>query len=179
MEERHSEKEPQMPAGFFDTKFRHQRKQYLVQCLMATVTILIILFILDSVLQTVLIASLAASTFIAFAMPHTQRSKPRCLIGGYIVGASIGCALSLLATLLSAASLGNLHTLQIFCGALATGLAIFVMVTTDTEHPPAAALALGFVLNEWDVLTLAVVMAGISMITLIKEITKPRLIDLL
>jgi hypothetical protein len=66
-------------SSFFDTKFQHQRKQYLVQCLMATGTILIVLFILDSVLQTVLIASLAASAFIAFAMPHTRRSKPRLI----------------------------------------------------------------------------------------------------
>ena len=58
------------------------------------------------------------------------------------------------------------------------GLAMFVMVTTDMEHPPAAAIALGFVLNEWDMMTIVVVLAGISAISLIKEAARGRLIDL-
>lgn len=34
-------------------------------------------------------------------------------------------------------------------GALAISLAVFTMVVTRSEHPPAAALALGLVLNDW------------------------------
>jgi len=50
---------------------------------------------------------------------------------------------------------------------------------TDTEHPPAAALALGFVLNEWDMFALLVVLSGIVLITGIKEAIKPKLLDLI
>ena len=53
------------------------------------------------------------------------------------------------------------------------------MVVTRTEHPPAAALALGLVLNEWDLLTLAVVMAGIVALSLIKRLVLPMLLDLI
>jgi len=56
---------------------------------------------------------------------------------------------------------------------------MFVMVTTNTEHPPGAAIALGFVLNEWDIMTVVVVLAGISAISLVKELVRDRLIDLL
>jgi len=48
-----------------------------------------------------------------------------------------------------------------------------------TEHPPAAALALGLVLNEWDLLTLAVVVAGVVALSMIKRLVLPLLMDLL
>lgn len=166
-------------ARFFDPKFRANWRRYIAQCLAATLVILLVLIALDSVRQTVLIASLAASSFIAFAMPHTRRAGPRYLIGGYLVGTVVGCAMSVVAGWLSNIGAGSLHLDQIVCGALATGVAILCMVTTDTEHPPAAALALGFVLNEWDALTLLVVLGGIMTIAAIKEATRPLLIDLL
>ena len=69
-------------------------------------------------------------------------------------------------------------TLIIF-GALAMSTAMFVMVVTRTEHPPASALALGLVLNEWSLLTLAVVLAGIIGLSLFKRMVLPMLMDLL
>jgi CBS-domain-containing membrane protein len=46
-------------------------------------------------------------------------------------------------------------------GAMAVGLAIFVMVITGTAHPPAAGLALELILNEWSPLTIVVVLPGL------------------
>ena len=51
-------------------------------------------------------------------------------------------------------------------------------MTTETEHPPAAALALGYVLNEWDGGTVLVVLAGATALSLIKEALRNRLMDL-
>jgi CBS-domain-containing membrane protein len=34
---------------------------------------------------------LGLSTFIAFTMPKVEVSKPRIMIGGYIVGIVVGC----------------------------------------------------------------------------------------
>jgi CBS-domain-containing membrane protein len=56
---------------------------------------------------------------------------------------------------------------------------MFAMVVTKTEHPPAAALALGLVLNEWDLLTIGVVMAGIAGLSIFKRMVLPLLMDLL
>jgi CBS-domain-containing membrane protein len=64
-------------------------------------------------------------------------------------------------------------------GALATGVAMFLMVITKTEHPPAAAVALGLVLNAWDWPTLAFIMGGIAFLSIIKQIVMPLLMDLL
>jgi CBS-domain-containing membrane protein len=163
----------------FDAQFREYRAQYFKQTAMATVSMLGVLLLLDLVDQTVLIASLGASTFIVFSMPHTKRSRPRYLVGGYIVGAIAGCSLSLLADRLDNFGLADPRLVHVVCAALALGLAFLIMVVTDTEHPPAAALALGFVLNEWDTFALLVVLCGIVLITAIKESIKSRLRDLI
>jgi CBS-domain-containing membrane protein len=165
--------------SLFDRKFPAHRAQYLKQTLMATVTIMVVLLLLDLVEQTVLIASLGASTFIVFSMPHTQRSRPRYLIGGYIAGAIAGCSLSLVADELIQLGFADPRVVEVCCAALALGLGFLIMVVTATEHPPAAALALGLVLNEWDLLTLAVVMAGIVALSLIKRLVLPMLLDLI
>ncbi len=66
----------------------------------------------------------------------------------------------------------------ILFGALAMGIAMFLMVVTKSEHPPAAALALGLVLNEWTTLTLAVVIVGVIGLSICKRIVLPHLMDL-
>lgn len=163
----------------FDAQFRDHRAQYFKQTAMATLSMLVVLLLLDLVDQTVLIASLGASTFIVFSMPHTKRSRPRYLVGGYVVGAIAGCSLSLLAEYLDTWGFADPRLVHVVFAALALGIAFLVMVVTDTEHPPAAALALGFVLNEWDLFSLLVVMCGIVLITAIKELIKSRLRDLI
>lgn len=67
---------------------------------------------------------------------------------------------------------------MIIFGAIAISLAMFTMVVTRTGHPPAAALALGLVLNEWSLLTLVVVLSGIVGLSIIKQLVLPALLDL-
>ena len=57
-------------------------RRYAIQCSLATLVVLILLVALDAVTQTVLIAALGATTFIAFAVPRSLVSSPRCLVGG-------------------------------------------------------------------------------------------------
>ncbi len=144
------------------------------------VAIFLTLTLLDAFEQTVLIAALGATSFIVFTMPRRERARPRYLVGGYVVGTLTGCAFSFLntaSTNLSPALLGIDQSIAF--AAIATGIAMFIMVITDTEHPPAAGLALGFVLNEWDLLTVAVVLLGILTICGIKELCKSSLMDLM
>ena len=54
-----------------DRHFRRESfKRYALQCGLAGFVVLILLLILDAVTQTVLIAALGASAFIAFAVPR-------------------------------------------------------------------------------------------------------------
>ena len=64
------------PLRLLDEKFLACPGQYLRKCLAATLAMFVILSLLDVVTQTVLIASLGASAFIAFTMPHVASSRP-------------------------------------------------------------------------------------------------------
>ena len=164
----------------FDEKFRGNTVGYIVQCILATLAVFIILLMLDVVSDAAIIAALGASSFIVFTMPQADRSRPRFLIGGYLVGISAGCIchyLSLL-PLLRQIPIVQESPYVVF-GAISVGLAIFVMVITNTEHPPAAGLALGLVLNECNYITVIVSLVGIISLSVIKAILRPVLKNLL
>lgn len=164
----------------FDRHLRRENvRRNILQCGLAGVAVLVVLLVLDAVTQTVLIAALGSSAFIAFAVPRSLHSGPRNLIGGYLVGMLAGGVMSLLDTALAISNATLAHAVMVVCGALAISLAMFIMVATRTEHPPAAALALGLVLNEWNFVTLAVVLAGVTALSLIKRIVLPVLLDLI
>ena len=158
---------------------RESFKRYALQCGLAGFVVLVLLLILDAVTQTVLIAALCASAFIAFAVPRSLHSDPRHMIGGYVIGMLAGCLMAALESAMNVQGAGAAHAVMVIFGAMAISLAMFTMVVTRTEHPPAAALALGLVLNEWDLLTLAVVMAGIVALSLAKRLVLPMLLDLM
>lgn len=149
-----------------------------MQCGLAGLVVLVLLFVLDSVTQTVLIAALGASAFIAFAVPRSPHSGPRHMIGGYAVGILTGSLMAALASIIDL-PLGDHHAVIIIFGAIAISLAMFTMVVTRTEHPPAAALALGLVLNEWSLITLLVVLGGVIGLSIIKQLILPALLDLI
>ena len=73
--------------------YRANLRRYFLQCGLATIVVLVLLMLLDAVTQTVLIAALGATTFIAFAVPRSPHAGPRHLIGGYVVGMTAGCAM--------------------------------------------------------------------------------------
>ena len=158
---------------------RENFKRYALQCGLAGFVVLVLLLILDAVTQTVLIAALGASAFIAFAVPRSPHSGPRNMIGGYAIGIAAGCLMARLESAMNIQGAGLAHAVMVVFGAMAISLAMFMMVVTRSEHPPAAALALGLVLNEWDLLTLVVVMTGIVALSLIKRLVLPMLLDLI
>lgn len=164
---------------FVDPKFASNRKRYVLQCLFVSIAMLFILLMLDSFYQTVLIAALGSSALIAFSAPSMRVSRPRCLIGGYLVGVVVGCTISALFSAAGGFVSLDARSVRIVLGAVSVGITMFIMVTTDTEHPPGAAVALGFVLNEWELMTVFVVFAGIISISVTKELVRNKLIDLL
>ena len=162
-----------------DSRLRRENiRRYALQCSLAAAVVLILLLVLDAVTQTVLIAALGASVFIAFAVPRSLHSSPRCLIGGYLAGILAGSLMATLNIAFDFSDVVTAHASMVVFGALATGLAMFLMVVTKTEHPPAAALALGLVLNEWSLLTLVVVIVGVVALSICKQLVLPILMDL-
>jgi len=164
---------------FIDPRFVRNRRRYLLQCAFVSGAMAGVLLLLDTFYQTVLIAALGASSFVAFAAPSMRVSRPRCLIGGYLVGTLVGCGVSMLVAATGGFMTLDSRSVRIVLGALAVGITMLVMVTTDTEHPPGVAVALGFVLSDWELSTVAAVLTGIVAISVIKELAREHLIDLL
>jgi len=105
--------------------------RYIAQCIAATFLVFVVLVILDVFTQTVLIASLGATAFIALTMPHIDSSKPRYLIGGYAIGVLAGVVVSVLVGWLQLGQDVGMERLIVVSGAaLATGLAMFMMVVS-------------------------------------------------
>jgi len=162
-----------------DEKAQKNVRRYVFQCSLATLTILIVLMFLDVLSHTAIIATLGASAFVVFTMPKSYSSKPRPLIGGYIVGISVGCLCHFLSILRLVKSIVVTQTISyVIFGGLAVGIAVFLMVITNTEHPPAAGMPLGLVLNKWDYLAIVFILGAIILMAGIRELLKPTLIDL-
>ena len=147
--------------------------------MLATLTLLAVLFFLDVLFETAIIAALGASAFIVFTMPKTYSSDPRRLIGGYLVGISVGVVLYFVSKAEFSKDLFSSDTTPLIVfGAISVGIAIFIMAITNTEHAPAAGIALGLVINEWTNTTLIFILVAIIWMTVVRKILGPYLINL-
>jgi CBS-domain-containing membrane protein len=144
-------------------------KHYILQSILATVSVFIVLYFL-SLQEAVIVASIGATTFIVFAMPDSITAQPRNVIGGQLVGLFCGFLFSLIPH----------HTLifSILIYSLAVGASIFTMVVTDTEHPPAAGTALGVVITGIRLDVLLTVVMSVIILSLIHHFFKPHLKNL-
>ena len=163
-----------------DRKFKKNTLKYIFQCFLATLTIFAVLIFLDVLKETAIITALGASAFIVFTMPTQYSSDPRRLIGGYIVGLIVGFVFFLISQseIKNILAFSDTATLVIF-GAIAIGFAIFIMAVTNTEHAPAAGIALGLVINRWDYLTIIFIVIAILWVASIRLILRGYLMDLI
>ena len=63
--------------------------------------------------------------------------------------------------------------------ALSVGLSIFLMVATNTQHPPAAGTVLGLVINGWNWPAVAFVLISALILTIHRLMLGSSLISLL
>ncbi|MFH1878897.1 MAG: HPP family protein [Candidatus Omnitrophota bacterium] len=161
-----------------DQRFRHNRKKYLAQTLFGGAAVVCALLLFDVVNNPVVIASLGASAFVAFAAPHYKTAGPRYLIGGYIIGITVGVAIHNL-TEIPLETYLHLKLLHVACGGLAVFLAMFLMAVTNTEHAPATGIALGLVINDWTLFTIVRIILAIIIISGIQRLFRRWMIDLI
>jgi len=147
-------------------------KNYVLQCLLATGTIFMVLAFL-TMERAVIVASIGATTFIVFAMPNNLTAQPRNVIGGHLVGLVCGT----LCVLLPAWR----HPYELLMYSLAVGLSMFVMVVTDTEHPPASGTALGVAIGGFSTGLIRVAIAVVTsalVLSFVRHAFRRRLKDL-
>lgn len=116
-------------------KFKKLWEYYILQSSLAATVLFILVLILGRD-KMVVISAMGATTFIVFAMPKTVSAQTRNVVGGHLVGLASG-------------TIFYFTALPYFLEyPLAVGIAIFLMVVLDVEHPPAAGTALAVVINE-------------------------------
>lgn len=165
--------------AFLDDKFRKNPGKYLFQSSLATLTVFFVLVFIDVFTEAVIVAALGSSAFIVFAMPKRVTAKARNVIGGHSVGIIAGCFCYLV--LISAFGQSSYQTRHLWiylAGSVAVGLSILFMVITDTEHPPAAATALGLVVEGARYKTIIFVLATAIILSMAKQLLGKRLRDL-
>ena len=162
-----------------DKSFKRAPKSFIIQSLLAVVTVAIILYFVEVLTHAAIVAALGASAFIVFAMPRSITARSRSLIGGHVVGLLSGtlCYYALLSGPLGKLIAGWEFT-TLFVYALAVGLSIFLMAITNTEHPPAAATALGIVAHAWAYEIVVFVLLFSICLSIVRCFLGYRLIDL-
>ena len=117
-------------------KFKKLWFYYILQSFLAALVLFILVLILGRD-KMVVISSMGATIFIIFAMPKAVSAQTRNILGGHLVGLASGAIFFYFTSLP--------YFIEYPC---AVGLAIFLMVVLDVEHPPAAGTALAVVINE-------------------------------
>ena len=148
---------------------RQYWKNCLWQSLCATGVIWLVLTLL-SLEHAVIITSIGATAFIVFMKPHSPFAAPRNVIGGHLVGLAMGALISLIPH----PSPQSAHLVY----AAAVGAALFAMVVTATEHPPAAGTALSVAVSGASWKVAATVATSVLLLALFHELLQPHLRDL-
>lgn len=156
-----------------DEKLKEAWRSYALQSLLAVLALMAILYFLDILTHAAIVAALGASAFIIFAMPRSVTAQPRNVIGGHIMGLIAGslCFFTLLYPPLGISE----RFLHLCAAALSVGLALLLMVITDTEHPPAAATALGIVAYGWSLWTAVFVLIFAIALSVARFLLRPWL----
>jgi len=142
-------------------RFRARWHSYLVQSGVAGLTTFLILLFLSAE-NAVVIAAMGASAFIVFARPFDLTARARNLIGGHMIGFTVG---SLCALIPHESTMVGLAVYSV-----AVGLSVFFMVLLYMQHPPAAATALGMAIRGPSeeafaaILTITIVLAVVHLV---------------
>lgn len=153
------------PESNITAKFKKLWVYYLVQSALAA-GVLAILFLILGEDKMILISAIGSSAFVVFAMPKTTSATARVVIGSHIVGLLCGATFSFIALP---------HYISY---PVAVGLAIFLMVSLDLEHPPAAGTAIAAVTHGRSLDIWLAVISSVLILSLARYLLRNHLKDL-
>jgi len=153
------------------TQFKQSWRHYILQSLLATLAIFATLLFLNINERPIIIASIGATTFIVFAMPKNVTAQAKNVIGGHLAGFFSGSLFSLISS-------SCVFDFALLC-ALAVGFSLFIMVSLNIEHPPAAGTALAIAVGGFSMDALIAVTSSAVILALARELLDPALRDLI
>ena len=147
-------------------KFKKLWLFYIIQSLLASIALLVIVLVLGRD-KMVVISAMGATAFIVFALPTAASAQTRNVIGGHLVGLVMG-------------SIFYYTSMPYYVEyPLVVGIAIFLMVALDVEHPPAAGTALAVVINEVSINVFVTIMISAVVLSQCRYYLRNQLKDLL
>ena len=167
---------PHILDQYIHSKWAH----YVTQCGLASLSLVLILIVGDTLLKAAIVVGVASSAFTIFVIPESVAATPRKVIGGHLVAALIGAGISYLLQTpgLEIYVLETRYILEI-SAAISVGIGIFFMVVTNTEHPPAAGTSLGLVIYGFDWTSVVFIISSAMLLSLVRILLRPRMINLL
>ena len=155
-------------------------RPYITQATLASFALLVILVIEQGVSDGIIVVTIASSTATVFVIPHSIASSPKRVIGGHVVSVLVGLALWGGLHLVTGGHVSTASNLQIdIFGAAAVGLAVLVMATTNTEHPPAAGTAFGIIVVGLSFTFIAFILSAAVILSIVRFLLRNRLQNLL
>lgn len=167
-------------AQVLDSSIRTRAPNYLFQCGMATIALIVILLIENAVLRAAIVVAVASTALTIFVVPDSVASSPRRVIGGHAVAVVTGSIFSsvLLIPAFESLSPQSIYITDIMA-AVSVGGGMLVMVSTNTEHPPAAGTALGLVIHGWSWSAVLFIMSSALILSVLRMALRSKMINLI
>jgi CBS-domain-containing membrane protein len=169
-----------MFGNLIDRKLPGRAHNYIIQCGLASLSLFLILLVQDAVFRAAIVVAVASTAFTIFVFPNSIASTPRKVIGGHVVAVVSGAAMVGVLLILSVDNTAeNTRFVVDIAAALSVGLAALLMVVTNTEHPPAAGTAFALVIYPWSWQAITFIIFSAMILSLVRLILRPKLINLL
>lgn len=164
--------------SIIDPKLRKYLFQFIFQSFLVALSIGVVLFFLNIFTDAAIITALGATTYIIFTKPNSIYAKGRHFLGGYFVGIVVGIMMKVPCNIPAISHIFPKKEHIIIAAALAVAFSMFLMNITDTEHAPAAGMALALVLNPWDARTIFIIIISVLILYAAKRLFEPIMHDL-
>ena len=164
---------------WLDPGFAGAPLRFAIQAGVAALVMLAILTFVHSLSSAAIAAGLASSVVGMFVSPSNPTAKIRSVVGGHCVALVLGSVFSVILFLGPVETyLADRSVVLNLSLAVAVGLSMLLMATTNTEHPPAAGTAIGMATREFDILIFLSIIGAVVMLAVIKLALRPHLRDL-
>lgn len=123
-----------------------------------------VLFLLDPLTKTAIVAALASSVFLVFVMPWAKSSTPKNLMGGHLVACIVA---GLYVLLVGRNSILFQARFLYISSAIVVSVTLLSMALLNIAHAPACGTAFGLIIHGWDwrmvifILTATILLSGI------------------
>lgn len=118
------------------------------------------------------IAAFSATGFSLFLESSLIKGQARRIIFSYLFAIAIGTLMDYIFhhVIYCTRSICTADNVFLFSAAITTTLFFFTMSLFSCEHPPSLGIAIGFLLHDWDLKTIVIIISCLILLLLIKRL---------